>query len=225
MRFLHLLPLIISAVTKDILEKTAEITRSELQLSCRKEYHRPFTLNKAEYIKAKDQNVTTFAVARRRQASPSLSPTIPCVDSGTFTVIDVNGSSRYYPATEDNLLRVLTAYGFHLSSSKDLVRLHDDEYQAELDVISHVAAYFDISSKRLVDEIPQVFETVFARGFGERLCNSLTTNLNLVGDGGLETCARYARDEPDIEAKRNELTRVRSILDKTKETIDRFFIN
>jgi hypothetical protein len=35
-------------------------------LSCRKEYHRPFTLNKSEYIKAKSENVTAFASSRHQ---------------------------------------------------------------------------------------------------------------------------------------------------------------
>jgi hypothetical protein len=216
--------LISSAVTNEILENTAGTTRTEIQLSCGKEYHRPFTMNKTEYVKAKDQNVTTLATARRRK--PASDHNIPaCLGSGSFTVLETNGTARYFPATEDNLLRVLTSYGYHLSSSKELVRLHNDEYQAELDVISHVAAYFDVSSKRLIDDMPQVFESVFARGFGEELCNSLTTKLKLVGERGLESCARYVRDEPDIEARRNDLTRIRNILDKTEHTIERFFID
>lgn len=181
-------------------------------------------MNKTEYINAKDQNVTTFATARNRNPT---SDTPACIEVGygSFTVMETNGTSRYFPATEDNLLRVLTAYGYHLSSSKELVRLHNDVYQAELDVISHVAAYFDVSSKRLIDDMPQIFESVFAHGFGEELCNSLTTRLKMVGDRGLESCARYVRDEPDIEARRQDLTRIRNILDKTKETIERFFID
>lgn len=182
-------------------------------------------MNKTEYINAKDQNVTTFATARGRKPTSDTCDDTPSVGYGSFTVIETNGTSRYFPATEDNLLRVLTAYGYHLRSSKELVRLHNDEYQAELDVISHVAAYFDVSSKRLIDDMPQVFESVFAHGFGEELCNSLTTRLKMVGDRGLESCARYVRDEPDIEARRDDLTRIRNILDKTKETIERFFID
>ena len=148
---------------------------------------------------------------------------LPSSERASFSLLDNNGASRYYPATEENLLKILVSFGFPLSSSKDLVRLHNDEYQAELDVISHVAAYFDISSKRLIDDIPQVFETVFARDFGEKLNKVLTTNLGLVGERGLNNCVRYIRDEPDVEAKRENLNRQRNILCKARETIDRFF--
>ena len=178
-----------------------------------------------EYVNVKDQNLTTFATARQRKPASETNEGVICGGIGSFTVQETNGTARYFPATEENLLRVLTAYGYHLSSSKELVRLHNDDYQAELDVISHVAAYFEVSSKRLIDDMPQVFETVFAAGFGQEVSNSLITKLNLVGDRGLESCARYVRDEPDIEARRQDLTRIRNILDKTKETIERFFID
>src|SRR5271170_5799070 len=139
-------------------------------------------MNKMEYVNVKDQNLTTFAIARQRKPA---SETTEGAGNGSFNVHETNGTARYFPATEENLLRVLTAYGYHLSSSKELVRLHNDEYQVELDVISHVAAYFEVSSKRLIDDMPQVFETVFAAGFGQELSNSLITKLNLVGDRGL----------------------------------------
>jgi Dynamin GTPase effector domain len=195
------------------LDKAAEHTRKELRLSCRKELHRPFTLNKSEYIKAKSENVTAFAASRHQ----------PPRSQSDISLLDVNGITRHYPATEENFSRVLIAYGYSLPSSKDLMRLYDDDYRAELDVISHVVAYFDLSSKRLIDDIPQVFETVFARDFGEELGKDLTMNLNLVGERGLDSCARYIRDESDVQAKRDQLIRLRHILDKAKETVDRFY--
>jgi hypothetical protein len=173
-------------------------------------------MNKSEYVKAKEGNVSSFAALRHEAP-------LPINKRSAITLLDSHGISRNFPATEENGLGVLAAYGFHLSSVKDLARLHDDEYLAELDVISHVAAYFDISSRRLIDEIPQVFETLFAREFGEKLSMSFTRRLNLVGEKGLDSCQRYIRDEPEIQAKRERLERLCGILEKAKETIDMFF--
>jgi hypothetical protein len=175
----------------------------------------PTLYNEQTRVRQSEGNFTTFAIRRHGG-----SLTIP---ERTFHLCDPNGHSRSYETTEENLLRVLAAYGFNLSSSNGLGRLYDDEYHAELDVMAHVIAYFDISSKRLIDEIPQVFETVFARDFGEKLGNTLTVNLKLVGERGFDNCARYVRDEPDVKAKRDHLTRQRKILDTAGETIDRFF--
>jgi hypothetical protein len=103
------------------------------------------------------------------------------------------------------------------------VRIYVDEYQAELNVISHVIAYFDISSKRLIDDIPKIFESIFARKFGLKLKESLTTKLELVGDGSLELCSRYIKDEDNIQIQREDLTRQQEILIKALRTVDRFF--
>jgi hypothetical protein len=181
------------------------------------ENHRPFTMNIEEYAKSQKQRVMESAVIRHGDAVPSNG------SSPTFRLDDVNGSSRCFSTTEDNLLRVLSQYGIHLSSSKELARIRPDEYDAELEVISHVEAYFDISSKRLIDDIPKVFETIFARKFGLELAKVLTTDLKLVGARGLENCLRYVRDEPDVQTTRDSLTRHHDILVKAVETVSRFF--
>ena len=173
-------------------------------------------MNKTEYIDIKDANRTSFALKRYPEGQISLNK------GGTFSLIDGTGNNRYFPATEDNLLKVLAAFGLHLSSSKELVHMHTDKYQAELDVISHVTAYYDISSKRLIDDIPQVFETVFAKDFGLDLRKCLTKTLRLVGVGGVDNCERYIQDEPDIQANRDDLMRQRGILTNALATYQVF---
>ena len=167
----------------------------------------------------KEERVTAFAITRH-QNNPSY---LPRTTNGIFKLTDMNATSRSFYTSEDNLLTVLAAYGIHLNSMKQLVRIHADEYDAELGVISHVAAYFDISSKRLIDDIPKVFETVFAREFGQELGRVLMAKLKLVGEGGVGNCARYVRDEPTIKAKRDDFTRQQKILQEALNTIDRFF--
>lgn len=174
-------------------------------------------MNNDEYNKIKKANITSFSLKRHPGGQVSLK------EGGTFSLIDGTGNSRHFPATEGNLLRVLAAFGLHLSSSKELVRMHTDKYHAELDVISHVTAYYDISSKRLIDDIPQVMETVFAKDFGLDLGKCLTKTLDLVGPKGVENCERYIQDEPDVHAKREDLLRQRGILDNALATLDKSF--
>ena len=209
-----------SVVTKELLDKAAAQTREEIYLYCKMENNRPFTMNVEEYNTLKEERVTQFALLRHAKGSTAR----PFANGGgTFTLHDPRGNSHSYYASEDNLLTVLSAYGLHLSSAKELVRIYADEYDAELGVISHVAAYFEVASKRVIDDIPKVFETVFAREFGERLGKVLIFNLKLVGDGGLENCARYIRDEPTVRARREDLTRQQEILNRALDTVSRFF--
>ena len=89
-------------------------------------------MNNDEYIKIKNANITSFALKRHPGGQISLN------EGGTFSLIDGTGNSRHFAATEGNLLKVLAAFGLHLSSSKELVHMYTDKYHAELDVISHV---------------------------------------------------------------------------------------
>jgi hypothetical protein len=117
---------------------------------------------------------------------------------------------------------VLSAYGIRLSSLTQLARIHADEFDAELDVIAHVAAYFDVAATRTIDNIPQLFESAFASKFVLRM-EELASKLKLVGEGGLERCRMYVRDEPDIQVKRDRLIREHRILEDGLATIERFY--
>jgi len=143
---------------------------------------------------------------------------------GTFTLWNsFYGKEHSYDATDANLKIILAAYDIHVTSAEELITLANVDHEAELDVMAHVAAYFVISSRRLIDDIPRLLETVFARAFGEHLSETLITNLNLVGETGVDNCRKFVRDEPQIQEERERLTRILGILEKAKETIDRFF--
>jgi hypothetical protein len=193
--------------------------KGEILQYCHKESHRPFTLNK-EYLKRKEDNLAAYALLRHRNTSPD--PPFTSSSSSTFRLQDGN-FSRAYAATEENLVTVLSAYGIRLSSLTQLARIHADDFDAELDVIAHVAAYFDIAATRTIDNIPQLFESGFASKFVLRLEEELATKLKLVGEGSLERCRMYVRDEPDIQVKRDRLVREQRILEDALATIDRFY--
>ena len=200
------------------LEKASENVKQEISEYCKKEKHRPFTLNK-EYQNRKEANLTANALLRNQNSSTGL----PFTTSGHFRLQD--GATRMvhnYPATEENLITVLYAYGIQLPSLTQLARLHADEYDAELDVIAHVTAYFDIASTRVVDNIPQLFESSFASRFQQDLEENLAKRLKIM-DGGEARCRMYVRDEPLIQSRRENLMRDKKILRAALEKIDMFY--
>ena len=111
---------------------------------------------------------------------PSILPIVAGKNNGprpplafaTHTIKDVNGNAHSISSKgvgEDVLLSLLTAQGYHISSAKQLARLHDpDEFGAELDVMARVLASFEISSKRIVDVMPMIFETALVCNFCRR---------------------------------------------------------
>ena len=171
---------------------------------------------KDEYLELKEKKLTEFL--RRRH------PDYSGKERGEITLYNsFFQKSQSYPATDENFARVLSAYNIPASSPEEIMCLYTDEYKAELDVLAHVAAYFAIASRRLIDDIPIVFEREFALKFGEYLSDNLTTDLKLLGEAGVVNCQIFVRDEPHIEVRRAYLVRVLGILDEAKERIDRFF--
>jgi hypothetical protein len=206
-------------VVESVLEQVTERAREEVLQICRMENHRPFTVNGGEYLKGKEAKFKAIISTRR------VFPGSPRIGGDSFTLPDAFGNSRTISTTEENLLKVLAAYGVYVSSLKDVMRIHKDEYEAEIEVISHVLAYFDLSSKHLVDNLPKVFETVFAEDFGSQLDEDLAKDLKLVGDGSLAVCTRFCKDEPEIQGKRNEFERQLDILNNAARTVDLFYMS
>lgn len=177
------------------------------------ECHRPFTLNNSQYRNAQSKILAELTMQRRRDNYYGDGPTSI---SSTHTVKDAHGQ-RHSISTksigDDVLLEVLRSRGFPLSSTKQLSRLCEaDEFEAELVVISGVLAYFEISSNRIIDIIPMIVENAFTYQFATELRNVLTSGLGFLGEFGYETCAKYGKDEPEIQIKRQDFERKSEIL-------------
>jgi hypothetical protein len=184
------------------------------------ESRRPFTMNHGDYGLAKEGFVTEFAHCRNGAVVPSP------ISSSRHTLRDPYGNSQSMYSCgdgDDTLLSLLTAKGYRVTSTKQLARLHDpDEYEAELNVISEVLAYFEIASKRIVDVMPMIFESRLAHNFEEDIRKTLASKLGLVGEFGLDNCLRYVVDEPDIRSKREDLNRQKEILSRAFAIVPQF---
>jgi hypothetical protein len=185
------------------------------------ESRRPFILNPQDYRDSKEQNFTDLTCERNAKVTsgqPSLS---------RHTLRDGNGNSQSIVTTTENdnaLLGILQSKGFALTSTKKLARLHDvDEFEAEMTVISQALAYFEMSSRRIIEIMPMIFETVFAADFVADLRKNLPTTINFVGESGYETCKRYGVDEPIILAKRKDLVARMKSLSEALEIVSKLF--
>jgi hypothetical protein len=175
------------------------------------ERNRPFTLNRHTYIAQQEEYETEFSYFRSQTRGMNQ------IDSSTTHGVKKTHGSRstLYAKTpeDDGVLSFLAANGIHISSTKKLARLLDaDEYKTELMVISQVLAYFQVSSVRIIDIMPMIFETIFARDYAQTLRKNLKSSLQLSGKGGYENCARFAKEEPEFQEERKRLERQRDIL-------------
>lgn len=207
----------VKAVVLEVIRKMADRTRDQINLICELENNRPFTLSHEHFVDSRGESMIEFA-HHRNQNNPSA-----CISRTSHTIRDGTGNFRSISQNEvadDVLLGHLCARGYPISDLKQLALLHGpDEYDTELSVISDVWAYFEISSTRIIDIMPMLFEVVFARDFGRELRDVLTSKLNLVGKQGERTCARVTRDAEDVHVRRVKLTEDKGILSQALQIL------
>ena len=192
------------------MKKIAEKTRDQIRLFYELETNRPFTLSHKTFSDSKNENFIDLVHHRNQTNSSAL------ISRTSHTTRDRTGNFRYISqdeVTDDVLIGHLNARGYRVTEMKQLAPLHGpDEYEPELTVISMVWAYFRIASKRIMDIVPMIIEVVFARHFGRELSKVLVLDLDLVGNEGVENCARYTKDADDVDQKRTKLSRDKSTL-------------
>jgi hypothetical protein len=156
-----------------------------------------------------------FELTKRRRTE-DLYNDGPTSISSSHKLKDVYGQTHSISTKavgDEVLLGFLASRGYPLASTKQLSRLREpDELEAELTVISAILAYFEISSKRIVDIMPMIFENAFICEFATEVRNILPSELGFLGEFGYETCAKYGRDEPETQMKREDYKRKSEIL-------------
>lgn len=193
----------------------ADRTRDQIRLFCDLETNRPFTMSNERYKATRDEKRTEWAYLRNNHSSAkNVTRTSHTLRDGTgnYQSISRNG------VEDDVLIGHLCARGYAVTDIKQLALLYQsDEYDTELKVVADVEAYFEISSKRVIDYMPMIFEVVFARDFGRELAKVLTTKLKLVGKPGVQRCQLVTRDAEDVHARRIKLTEDQAILSDALE--------
>ena len=194
----------------EVLKSSANRTRDQIKLICDLENNRPFTLSDERFVDTRAESKVEFAHHRNQNnSSARISRTSHTIRDGTGNF----GSISQNKVALDVLIGHLCANGYPVTDVKQLALLYGpDEYETELSVIADVWAYFEISSKRIIDIMPMLFEVVFARDFGRELANVLTLKLNLVGKQGEPTCVNVTRDAEDVHVRRVKLTEDQGIL-------------
>src|SRR5271168_3591710 len=90
-RFSHISQMLILRTSiDDTFRKFNESARKEIRVSCGKESHRPFTLEKSEYIEIKEKKRNAFLRQRHPQAADE-------AKRPQFSLTDFNQASRSFP--------------------------------------------------------------------------------------------------------------------------------
>ena len=193
------------------MKDTAENTRIQIELICRLEKNRAFTMNVDEFQASQTDHKLQYIHYLNENNLPR-----PCLRS-TNTLRNTTGfyqSLSHDDVTDDLIMSQLAVKGIRVKDPKELALLYPrDEYDAELDVISAVGAYFEVASTRVADLMPMIFEVVFIQDFVKQLRKALTVKLKLADHPeAAKVCEEYTRDDDDIHQKRMKLVDDRKVL-------------
>ncbi|KAH7912598.1 P-loop containing nucleoside triphosphate hydrolase protein [Hygrophoropsis aurantiaca] len=108
--------------------------------------------------------------------------------------------------TVNGVLAGLVSLGYTGITEDDLAKLRpSDEYETELRVMAEVRGYFQVSYKRVIDNIPGILDFLFVKAVSKHLQSFLITKLGIGSTGASERLAMYVAEDPRIVAYREEL--------------------
>jgi len=130
------------------------------------------------------------------------------------------------PTAEEKLntaLAALAELGYKGLSVEDLGKLNPpDEYETELQVMAEVRGYFQVSYKRVIDNIPSLVDFKFVKAISTDLQNHLITELGLGSGDASERCAAFLAEDPMIVKRREELKARKIRLETVKTELQNF---
>jgi len=137
----------------------------------------------------------------------------------------VRGELTFYPPAALRALSALTELGFKGLKEEDLHKLYPPQkYEEELIVMAEVSAYFRVSYKRIVDDVPRIVDNDFLHALGKDIQGALIDGVGLGSDKATERATMYLTEDPDIVVRREELLAKKQRLDGVLEKLFSFGI-
>ncbi|KIK69970.1 hypothetical protein GYMLUDRAFT_151336 [Collybiopsis luxurians FD-317 M1] len=122
------------------------------------------------------------------------------------------------------VLAGLAGLGITGIKASDLIQLIPaDEMEPALEIMADVRAYFQVAYKRFVDNIPLALDHEIVKGFERDLVRILSNRLGIHGENGPEICKEFARESPQVAARREELLKKLERMRAGSEELSRIF--
>ncbi|KAJ7483869.1 P-loop containing nucleoside triphosphate hydrolase protein [Mycena galericulata] len=123
----------------------------------------------------------------------------------------------------DQALALLALLGYTGLTEDDLGKLRGgDEYETEIMLMSGVRAYFQVSYKRVIDNVPGLIDGKFVKALAKGLQANLIREFKLGQPEAHAKCAEYLTEDPAIAAKRAELAQRMKMLEGVQRDLVNF---
>ncbi|KAL5504501.1 hypothetical protein ACEPAH_7162 [Sanghuangporus vaninii] len=184
---------------QELLKKVGEQTETHMDHLFQRE-ETPFTLNSVYLNQYKNDFLAYYKSCRQRDLNGIAMDHIQ-----DYTQLE--SSSANASAMKDNavgqILSNLNKINIRDVKASDLPKLHRDPFDAALEVMATVSAYYQVASKRFIDAISLAVDYELIRAFANDISKALYESLNK-GDAR-ERCAIYMQEVPKIKKRREEL--------------------
>ncbi|XP_006461472.1 hypothetical protein AGABI2DRAFT_222252 [Agaricus bisporus var. bisporus H97] len=179
----------------------------------------PFTVNNHYLADYKEKFLVYYRRARQDAKKFSFKPSTPLTKRAKASSSGNGGSffgtpstaapNIFTPGATDPITEALTALsraGYPGLTEEDLPKLlGQDAMEPALEIMATVRAYFQVSYKRFVDNVPMAIDYELVRGGGEDVFQLLWGKLELDKPGAQEMCKDYAQEGAQVADRREEL--------------------
>lgn len=132
---------------------------------------------------------------------------------------EISGMIQFFCHMEERRSFVLMEEDYNKTRETIDSDSYSDGADTESVVIANVRAYFDVSSKRLIEVIPMICDTALSLKLYKQLNDSFSSKLGILGDSGSKNSEKYLREDPDIRERRLKLRRKLEIVNQAEQIL------
>ncbi|KAI9452814.1 P-loop containing nucleoside triphosphate hydrolase protein [Russula earlei] len=170
------------------------------------EEQEPFTMNEHHFMEHRSKFLGYYRGIRQK-------------DEGGF-VERLRSRDRDTKIVVNKVISGLAELGQHSVEPASLARLlPPDPMETAIEIMSEVQAYFQVSYRRFVDNVPMTIDRSLLRGLKVGLESALFTGMDISGPEGHERCKMLLSEPENIVARRMELQNRRDRLGKAKREL------
>ncbi|KAI9452815.1 P-loop containing nucleoside triphosphate hydrolase protein [Russula earlei] len=195
----------VSNVMHAHIQRCANATEQRINFLLEEEQE-PFTMNEHHFMEHRSEFLGYYRGIRQK-------------DEGSF-VEHLQSKDANTKSIVNKVISGLAELGLHSMESSSLARLlPPDPMETAIEIMSEVQAYFQVSYRRFVDNVPMTIDRSLLRGLKVGLESALFTGMDISGPGGYERCKLLLSEPEHIVMRRAELQNKRDRLGRAKEEL------
>ncbi|EMD32895.1 hypothetical protein CERSUDRAFT_76970 [Gelatoporia subvermispora B] len=199
----------------EYIEHCSEGTMEQIDWHLRAE-KRPMTLNDHYYMEYRNKCLAHYKSQRPHHSNMALNNVLRSYST-------TNNTS---PSTEHQAVsKIMSAFSelnIYGIDPVDLARvLPSDPYEAAIEIMASVRAYFQVAYKRFIDNIPIAIDQDLVLGLdrSHQLERKLRKGLGLNGPDAYQICEEFLREPEDVSLRRDELRKKKERLAKARREL------